>query len=84
MDINISKCYTEIMDETYQDYREKTSHMSNAERVISYRKIPYEYSADEFAVDMFNKYAIKILAILKGTTQKEIKNKLAEVKKEVV
>ena len=43
----------------------------------------YEYLADEFAVNMFNKYAIKILAILNGTTQKEIKNRLAEVKKEV-
>ena len=54
------------------------------EKLIAYRKISYEYLADKFAVEMFNKYAIKILAILKGTIQKEIKNKLAEVKKEVV
>ena len=32
---------------------------------------------------VFNKYEVKILAILNGTTQKEIKSRLAEVKKEV-
>lgn len=56
---------------------------SKEEQMVSYRKIKYEYMADEFAVNMFNKYAIKILAILNGTTQKEIKNRLAEVNKKV-
>ena len=56
---------------------------SKEEQMVSYRKIRYEYMADEFAVDMFNKYAIKILAILNGTTQKEIKSRLAEIEGEV-
>ena len=56
---------------------------SKEEQMVSYRKIKYEYMADEFAIDMFNKYAIKILAILSGTTQKEIKNRLVEFNKEI-
>ncbi len=54
---------------------------SKEEQMVSYRKIKYEYLADKFAVEIFNKYAIKILAILNGTTQKEIENRLAEIKK---
>ena len=57
--------------------------MSEEEQMVAYRKISYEYLADEFAVEIFSKYAVKILAILNGITQKEIKNRLAEVKKEV-
>ena len=57
--------------------------MSEEEQMVAYRKISYEYLADKFAVEIFNKYAVKILAILNGTTQKEIKNRLAEVKKVV-
>ena len=55
--------------------------MSKEEQMVAYRKIKYEYLADKFAVEIFNKYAIKILAILNGTTQKEIENRLAEIKK---
>ena len=84
MNINIDKNFIQRVNEDYEDYMIRTSSMSEEEQTIEYRKISYEYLADKFAVDMFNKYAIKILAILKGTTQKEIKNKLAEVKKEVV
>ena len=84
MNINIDKYFIQRVNEDYEDYMIRTSSMSEEEQTIEYRKISYEYLADKFAVDMFNKYAIKILAILKGTTQKEIKNKLAEIKKEVV
>ena len=84
MNINIDKNFIRRVNEDYEDYMIRTSSMSEEEQTIEYRKISYEYLADKFAVDMFNKYAIKILAILKGTTQKEIKNKLAEAKKEVI
>ena len=50
--------------------------MDEKERRVAYRQVSYEYSADEFAVEIFSKHAIKILAILNGTTQKEIKNKI--------
>ena len=67
----------------YKIHRTKSLFMSIEEQLVSYRKISYEYLADKFAVEIFNKYAVKILAILNGTTQKEIKNRLAEVKKVV-
>ena len=57
--------------------------MTMEEQLVAYRRISYEYLADKFAVEIFNKYAVKILAILNGTTQKEIKSRLAEAKKEV-
>ena len=66
-----------------QSCKTKAPSMDEEERMVAYRKISYEYLADKFAVEMFNKYAIKILAILKGTTQKEIKNRLVEVRKKV-
>ena len=68
--------YVETMNQEYNDYRIKTGLMESDQRLIAYRQISYEYLADEFAVEIFNKYAIKILAILNGTTQKEIKNKM--------
>ena len=83
MNMNVDKYYVETMNIAYSIFRTKAMFMGRLERAIEYRKISYEYLADEFAVNMFNKYAIKILAILNGTTQKEIKNRLAEVKKEV-
>ena len=55
--------------------------LNKEEQLVSYRKIKYEYLADKFAVEIFNKYAVKILAILNGVSQKEIKNRLEEVKK---
>ena len=84
MNINIDKYFIQRVNEKYKEYMEKTASMDEEEQAIEYRKISYEYLADKFAIDIFNKYAVKILAILNGTTQKEIKNRLAEVKKEVV
>ena len=83
MNIVVDRHYVETMNNAYDIFRTKAMFMGKLERAIEYRKISYEYLADEFAINMFNKYAIKILAILNGTTQKEIKNRLAEVKKEV-
>ena len=83
MNMNVDKYYVETMNIAYSIFRTKAMFIGILERSIAYRKISYEHLADEFAVNMFNKYAIKILAILNGTTQKEIKNRLAEVKKEV-
>ena len=68
---------------TYNRYDMLKMFRSKEEQMISYRKIKYEYLADKFAVEIFNKYAIKILAILNGATQKEIKSRLAEIKEEV-
>ena len=82
-DMVVDRRYIETLNNAYDIFRTKAMFMGRLEREIEYRKISYEYLADEFAVNMFNKYAIKILAILNGTTQKEIKNRLAEVKKEV-
>ena len=84
MNIDIDKYFIQRVNEKYEEYMKKTSSMSEEEQAIEYRKISYEYLADKFAIDIFNKYAVKILAILNGTTQKEIKNRLAEAKKEVV
>ena len=62
------------------DYTLKVSKNFNDDDFIPFY---YEYLADKFAVEMFNKYAVKILAILNGTSQKEIKSRLEEVKKRV-
>ena len=71
------------MNIAYNNFRVETMFMSAEKQLIAYRKISYEYLADKFAVEIFNKYAVKILAILNGTSQKEIKSRLEEVKKRV-
>ena len=83
MNIKVTRGWVKKMNMTYNSYKAKRLFMSEEEQMVAYRKISYEYLADKFAVEIFNKYAVKILAILNGTTQKEIKNRLAEVKKVV-
>ena len=83
MNIKVTRNWAKKLTMTYNSYRAESLFMSIEEQMIAYRKISYEYLADNFAVEIFNKYAVKILAILNGTTQKEIKNRLAEVKKVV-
>ena len=83
MNIKVTRDWAKKLKMTYGTYRTKSLFMSIEEQMVAYRKISYEYLADKFAVEIFNKYAVKILAILNGTTQKEIKNRLAKVKKEV-
>ena len=83
MNIKVDYDYIATLSGDYEDYRAEAEFMSEQERSIAYRKISYEYLADKFAVEMFNKYAVKILAILNGTSQKEIKSRLEEVKKRV-
>ena len=74
--------YIETMNQEYNDYRIVSGLMDTDQRLIAYRKISYEYAADEFAVEFFNKYAVKILSILNGTTQKEIKNKMNIIRRQ--
>ena len=83
MNIELIKSWAEEMHMAYNNYREIKISMSKEEQLVAYRKISYEYLADKFAVEIFNKYAVKILAILNGVSQKEIKNRLEEVKKSV-
>ena len=83
MNVELTKGWAEKINKTYKDFRIKSATMSGMEKLIAYRLIPYEYLADKFAVEIFNKYAVKILAILNGTSQKEIKSRLEEAKKKV-
>ena len=83
MNIELIESWAEEMHLAYNNYRETKKSISKEEQLIAYRKIPYEYLADKFAIEIFNKYAVKILAILNGVGQKEIKNRLEEVKKSV-
>ena len=83
MNMVVDRRYVKTMNNAYDIFRTKAMFMGRLERAIEYRKISYEYLADKFAVEMFNKYAVKILAILNNTTQKEIKNKLVEAKKKI-
>ena len=82
MNMKVDERCRKIMNKAYKDYRKK-SYESKKEKLIAYRKISYEYLADKFAVEIFTKYAVKILAILNNTTQKEIKNRLVEAKKKI-
>ena len=83
MNIKVTRNWAKKLTMTYNSYRAKSLFMSTEEQMVAYRKISYEYLADKFAVEMFNKYAIKILAILNGVSQKEIKNRLEVVKREL-
>ena len=81
MDMELTREWSEEINRTYDIFKIKAREMGDKDRLVAYRKIKYEYLADEFAVEMFNKYAVKILAILNGVSQKEIKNRLEVVKK---
>ena len=67
--------YAKKMNATYEDYREECfgSNYSYLERAIAYRQIPYEYESDRIASEMFNKYAVRLMSIITGKTQKELK-----------
>ena len=83
MNIELTREWSEKINRTYDIFKIKAREMDARDRLIAYRKIKYEYLADKFAVEMFNKYAVKILAILNGVSQKEIKNRLEVVKREL-
>ncbi len=83
MDMILTKEWVKKMNIAYNNFRAETMFMSAEKQSIAYRKISYEYLADKFAIEIFNKYAVKILAILNGVSQKEIKNRLEVVKREL-
>ena len=83
MDMELTREWSEEINRTYDIFKIKAREMDARDRLVAYRKIKYEYLADKFAVEMFNKYAVKILAILNGVSQKEIKNRLEVVKREL-
>ena len=72
-----NKCrnYCKKMNAAYEDYRETCfeNNYNYLERAIAYRQIPYEYESDRIASEMFNKYAVKLMSIISGKTQKELK-----------
>ena len=84
MNKKITRKWAEEIRMVYDMFKRKASSMNARDRLVAYRNISYEYLADKFAVEMFNKYAVKILAILNGVSQKEIKNRLEEVKRRKV
>lgn len=67
--------YATKMNMTYENYREACFEygFNYLERAIAYRRIPYEYESDRIASEMFNKYAVKLMSIISGKTQKELK-----------
>lgn len=67
--------YAKKMNSTYEDFREVCyEHNYNyLERAMAYRRIPYEYESDRIASEMFNKYAVRLMSIISGKTQKELK-----------
>ena len=67
--------YAKKMNKVYEDYRETCfkCNYNYLERAIAYRQIPYEYESDRIAAEIFNKYNVKLLSILTGKTQKELK-----------
>ena len=83
MDVELTREWSEEINRTYDIFKIKAREMDARDRLVAYRKIKYEYLADRFAVEMFNKYAVKILAILNGVSQKEIKNRLEVVKRKL-
>lgn len=67
--------YGKKMNATYENHREICfkRNFNYRERAIAYRRIPYEYESDRIASEMFNKYAVRLMSIISGKTQKELK-----------
>ena len=67
--------YAKKMNAAYRDYSVTCLeyNYNYLERAIAYRQIPYEYESDRIASEMFNKYAVKLMSIITGKTQKELK-----------
>ena len=67
--------YAKKMNATYDSYRGTCFkyNYNYLERAIAYRQIPYEYESDRIASEIFNKYNVKLLSILTGKSQKELK-----------
>ena len=67
--------YGKKMNATYENHREICfkRNFNYRERVIAYRRIPYEYESDRIASEMFNKYAVRLMSIISGKTKKELK-----------
>jgi hypothetical protein len=67
--------YARKMNSAYENYREECEYnfYNYLERAIAYRQIPYEYESDRIASEMFNKYAVRLMSIITGKTQKELK-----------
>ena len=67
--------YGKKMNAAYEDYREVCfeNNYNYLERAIAYRQIPYEYESDRIASEMFNKYAVRLISIISGKTQRELK-----------
>ena len=83
MNMELTREWSEEINKTYDIFKIKAREMDERDRLVAYRKIKYEYLADKFAVEMFNKYAVKILAILNGVSQKEIKSRLEVARREL-
>ena len=67
--------YAKKMNATYDNYRVTCFeyNYNYLERAMAYRRIPYEYESDRIASEMFNKYAVKLISIITGKSQKELK-----------
>ena len=67
--------YAKKMNATYDNYRVTCFeyNYNYLERAMAYRRIPYEYESDRIASEMFNKYAVKLISIISGKSQKELK-----------
>ena len=65
--------FSKTMNKVYADFREAFMFDDYETRQRAYRQISYEYKSDEIAVEIFNKYNVKLLSILTGKTQKELR-----------
>ena len=65
--------FSKTMNKVYADYREAFMFDDYETRQRAYRQVPYEYESDRIAAEIFNKYNVKLLSILTGKTQKELK-----------
>ena len=65
--------FSKKMNKTYRDFGVAFAFEDYKTRQKAYRQIPYEYESDRIAAEIFNKYNVKLLSILTGKTQKELK-----------
>ena len=65
--------YVTESNKIYNDFREQFYLDDYKVKEKAYRQIPYEYKADRVSVEIFNKYNVKLLSILTGKSQKELR-----------
>lgn len=69
--------YDDIVNEQYENYDLKCEALKGIiDEDYEYRQIPFEYTADKNAVELFNKHSLQLMSVMLNKTQKELKEEI--------